>query len=231
MADELPGGGRDDGGAGDSTGGSGDAYLDQIKNLIPGIPDGLAKQLADILRANPGTDGLNHMFDYLRTTDWFGQAYAGFNQGAQSGLFDGSLGGLSGYRQWRHSVADSYTQYYGRDATVAELMDYGSRGYDANTIGEIGQGHSLAVSQGNDWQYYFRNFDQGSLSDAEKEAYGQLLSGRSSDLGLRIQARLQSAMQRSQSLFSGVLGQMGDSTSAGFAKPQGSGSSKLDIGA
>jgi hypothetical protein len=138
---------------------------------------------------------------------------------------------MTDYRRWQGGITNVYNQYFGRQVSASELMDYASHMYDVGTIEQIGQGHSLAMSQGNDWQYYFRNFDQGGLSQSDLEAYGQLLSGRSSDLGLKIQSRLQSAMQRAQSLFSGTLATAGNSSSGGFAKPLSTGSSSTDIGA
>lgn len=238
MANQLPGGGGDGGGSGGG-GGSGDTWYDQVVNAIPGIPDALAHQVADMLRNDNSDAGWGQMFSFLRTTDWFNQAFAGFNQGVQSTLFNGAVESandlvntLTNYRGWRNQANQDWSQYFGRDITASELMDFGTRGYTNNAISEIGQGHSLAVSQGSQWQYYLRNFDQGGLSQNDLEAYGQFLAGKGSSLGASIDARLKAAMGKMQSLFSGQLASLGGpSTSGGFAPSLGGGQQKTDIGA
>ena len=236
MANDT-GGGRDGGGDGGGQGGSGDSWYDQVAAAIPGAPDALVHQIADMLR-NDNTDaGWGQMFSYLRTTDWFNTAYAGFNQGAGQ-LFENNVdskgafvNAMQGYRNWRTQASQSWQNYYGRDITATELMDFGSRGYGNSVIDQIGQGHSFAMSQGTDWQYYARNFGGGGLSDSDLQAYGELLAGRGSSLGISIQQRLDQAKAKVASLFQGQSGGLGQSASGGFAPSLSGGVGKQDIGA
>jgi hypothetical protein len=139
--------------------------------------------------------------EIVRGSDWWKQTFPGFWAGASSGLFQDE----TGYRNWYKAANDAFKRYYGKDMTANDAVGYLGNGFSPNTIEQIGAGHAYVEANRPDIQWAEGAFDTGQLSEADLQAYGEQQSGRQSDLGTRIQQRVNAAVEKAQRVFSGTL--------------------------
>jgi hypothetical protein len=166
----------------------------------PGIQEGIAR---GVVRNEQDYRAFRNSFSPIY------QQYAGrditpaeFAGYLLSGLSAGAVG-----QRFQDRAAFNLVQHqYGRgDITDAEFADYQRNGVTPDLVGRRFQGASIASVYGNDWQYAEGNFGEGRLTDQEKTAFGQQSAGIDSEIGLRVQRRLQMANERIKSVFSGTL--------------------------
>jgi hypothetical protein len=183
------------------------AYLD-----FWNLPPDLKKELDSIFRNTPDVNqAIAKAQAYVRGTPWYAQTYPGI----QNAIAKGLVRDEAGYRALQNQFNQVYRQYNnGQELSAGEYAGYLGEGISADTLARRFQGAALTNVEGNDWQYLEGNFGEGRLSDTEKSAYGQQRAGIDSELGLRVQRRLQMAQERIRSVFSGTL-----ATNARFAQP------------
>jgi hypothetical protein len=202
----------------------------QVPSIPPwitdlGLPPEVYNTVIKILSGDP-TGGADTALAYIRGTPWYAQNYAGIGALIKAGV----VGNEGEYRQWKHAINQSYQQNYGRAATQQELINFANQGFDASTVNQIGQGHAWVKANQSDVEYAFGAFDQGQLNQGQLQALGEQASGRSSDLGTKLQSRFQAAMAKMQRVFEGTLAQAGPS--APFAPSlSGNQQRQQDIGA
>lgn len=167
------------------------------------LPADLKKELDSIFRNTPDVNqAIAKAQAYVRGTPWYAQTYPGI----QDAIAKGIVRNEADYRSLQNQFNQVYRQYNdGRDLTAAEYAGYLGEGISADTLGKRFQGAAIATVYGNDWQYAEGNFGEGRLSDEEKTAFGRQSAGLDSELGIRVQRRMQMAQERIRSVFSGTL--------------------------
>jgi hypothetical protein len=167
------------------------------------LPTDLKKELDSIFRNTPDVNqAIAKAQAYVRGTPWYAQTYPGIQDAMAKGLVRNE----ADYRAQQNSYNQVYRQWNdGRDISAAEFAGYLREGVSADTIGRRFQGASYANVYGNDWQYLSGNFGEGRLSGDELTAFGRQNAGIDSELGMRIQRRMQQAQERIRAVFSGSL--------------------------
>lgn len=169
---------------------------------IFGLPADVQRELNAIFNRTPDVNqAVSLALAYVRGTPWYAQEYAGINEGIAKGIIRNE----QDYRANRNAFTQVYQQYAQRDITADEYASYLREGVSSDVVGKRFQGASIASVYGNDWQYAMGNFGEGLLSSEEKTAFGRQSAGLDSELGMRIQRRLQQANERIKSVFSGSL--------------------------
>jgi hypothetical protein len=187
-----------------------------------GLPADVQKELNAIFTRTPDVNQATALaLAYVRGTPWYAQTYPGIQEAIAKGIVRDE----AGYRQAQNGYNQVFRQYNNRDLTAEEFAGYLKEGVSADTIGRRFQGAATATVYGNDWQYAEGNFGEGRLSDEEKTAYGRQTAGLDSELGQRVQRRLDLAKERIRTVFSGTL------ATSKFAEPLSQQSGSLsDVG-
>lgn len=175
---------------------------------IPGLPPDIANQLDGIIRQfGGGESAIRRAMQWLMTTSWFKQEYAGFDEGFAKGMFgDVMSGGLADYRAYKQGLQAHYRQFYGREATILDITSNISAGNSVQKVGQIGQGYTIAQANKGEWDYLAGAFSGGQLTEEEEKAYGEQQAGIETVFGQQVQNKVQAAMQRMQRVFQGTLG-------------------------
>jgi hypothetical protein len=116
------------------------------------------------------------IMSYLRGTSWYAQTYPGIQQGEAAGLFSDE----QGYVAYESQVNTLYKQYYGRNATAAEVAAYVKSGQSISQIGNLFQSQAF---QGN-----ISDPLKGIFTQQELQAYSDEQSGIDSALGQKVTA-------------------------------------------
>jgi len=178
---------------------------------IPGLPPEVAARIDQIIRQYPGEAGQKRAIQWLMTTTWFKQEYAGYDVGFAKGQFsDPFSGGLAQHRAYKSELQRIHRQYYNRDLTVDEVTGYINQGYDPGRVERMGQGHATVQANQGEWQYLSGAYGGGMLSEEEKKAYGEQQAGIDSELGQRIKTKVETALQRMQRVFQGTTASSGE---------------------
>lgn len=155
--------------------------------------------------------------NYQNGQSWYQVTYAGIQYGMATGLLDSSNPEAS-YRDYVNAINNYYKEYFGRDATSAEIVAYLQGGLSVTTVGQQLKGQSYANAysnsdanaQGYSWNALlgaFGNLPNGekSLSSDEATAIGESMTGYSTPLGDQLAKQLQTATLRLQTIFKGTL--------------------------
>lgn len=147
---------------------------------------------------------------------WYAYTYAGISEGVANGLLDSSNMEAS-YRDYVNQVDNWYKEYFGRNATTDEIKGFLKQGLNLTTVNAQlkGQSYANAYSSGDSnaygysWNALLGNFgqlqDEKQLSDKEKLALGESMTGYSTPLGDQLNKQLQTALRRMQTIFTGTL--------------------------
>lgn len=155
--------------------------------------------------------------NYKNGQSWYDYTYAGISYGIANGLLDSSNPEAS-YRDYVNAINQYYQEYFGRDATTAEIVGYVQGGTSVSTAGAQLKGQSYANAyasgdanaMGYSWNALLGSFGQlpngeTQLSDTEKTALGESMTGYSTPLGDQLNKQLQTAYRRLQTIFRGQL--------------------------
>ena len=197
-----------------------------------GMPPTMIKQINDLLaqllsNGMAATDAYNVIIGEIRSgqiggsyksgQSWYQYTYAGIQYGMQTGLLDSGNPEAS-YRDYVNTVNNFYKEYFGRDATTAEIAGYLKSGLSTTTVGAQLKGQSYANAyanadanaQGYSWNALLGAF--GNLPNGEKQltsqqatAIGESMTGYSTPLGDMLTKQLATAQRRLQTIFQGKL--------------------------
>jgi hypothetical protein len=186
-----------------TAGGAVDAPVDWSSYLgLYGLPPDVQKELNAIFQRTPDVNQATQLaLAYVRGTPWYATTYPGINEAIAKGIVRDE----AGYRAAQNGYNQVFRQYNNRDMTAAEFAGYLGEGVSADTVAKRFQGASIASVYGNDWQYAAGNFGEGKLGADELQAAGRQEAGLDSELGMRVQRRLQQAQDRIRAVFSGSL--------------------------
>lgn len=139
---------------------------------------------------------------YIRGTAWYAKTFAGIGAGIKAGLFSDE----AGYRSYVNDLNQVYGRFYNRSVTGNEVVDFLNAGTNPNAVNAHLTGQAAVQAQLPDIQYQLGAFDsQGRATDSEVSAYGDTLGGLSNLIGPQLQARLDKARQKYQTIFQGNL--------------------------
>lgn len=180
--------------------------------------------------------------NYQNGMSWYQYTYSGIQYGMSTGLLDSSAPEAS-YRDYVNSVNNYYKEFFGRDATSAEIVNYLQNGLTATTVGAQLKGQSFANAYSNSdanaagysWNALleaYGNVGAKGLTDAQKTAIGESETGYSTPVGDQLAKQLQTAYTRLQHIFSGTLAGPADlqKGSAGLKAPSLAGEVTPDTG-
>jgi hypothetical protein len=177
-----------------------------------GLPTDIQSQVTSIFAKYPDDPELAIELarQYVRTTPWFSATFPGFFDGVRTGLFTDE----SGYRQYVNQ-ANVYTQqYFGRPITTGEIGLALKSGYTPEYLGRQYEAGAIANANMPDWRYTIGAFGESGdyatqlfQNNAGKAAgdLGEQQAGIGSMSGARLQAALDRANKRLQSVFGGQL--------------------------
>jgi hypothetical protein len=159
----------------------------QIEAIFNSNPDpGMAAQIA---------------IGVIRGSDWYKTKYKGIGQGIAKGIIRDE----GDYNAYVNQVQQSFTRYYGREATVEEIEAFLAAGYSVDTIEKKGAGKAYVDANRPDLQYYGGAFAEGQFSEEDLAAYGEQQAGLGSALGTKIQGKVDTAIRKAQRVFQGEL--------------------------
>lgn len=142
-----------------------------------GLPQDIINQLNQIFSQ---TGDINQAITigqaYIRGTSWYQQTYPGIQSGINAGLFSDE----AGYRQYQSQVNQIYQQYYGRNATAAEISQYATAGTSLSKVGAQFQAAALKSN--------FSDPLKGLLNDDELTALANEQAGIDTALGQHVTA-------------------------------------------
>lgn len=165
---------------------------------------------------------------YIRGTPWYAQTYPGIKEGIAKGVISNE----ADYRSYLNNVNNLTQQYQGRHVGSDELAGYLQQGFSVDHVGRLYAGKAYVGANRNDIQYATGAFDsQGRLNDQELAALGNENAGLDSELGQRIQNRLDLARQRIRTAFSSSLATTGLSTANGRLQATSLGGNSSDVAA
>lgn len=141
---------------------------------------------------------------WIRTTDWFKTKFPGVEAGIKSGIFNPAAP-EDDWRRYRGNVNAFYQQYYGRDATDAEIGAHLGAGETADYVGRRFYGSAWVQANQAEVQYLTGAFGEGELDQTELDELGKNEAGIGGALGQSLNKALQDAQQRMQRVFEGVL--------------------------
>jgi hypothetical protein len=176
-------------------------WQDYLTQFV-GLPPELVNQIEAIFNGNPdaGQAALIAL-GVIRGSDWYKQRYRGIGDGIAKGIIRDE----GDYNAYVNGVQQAYRRYYGKDATPEEIETFLKAGFSVDTIERKGQGKAYIDANKGDIQYYAGAFDQGQYSAEELEKLGEQEAGLGSDLGSKIQTRVQQAIRKAQRVFEGQL--------------------------
>lgn len=199
-----PDGGADAGGAGGSEHAAekpgADILINYLKSL--GLDDETILNDA-IQKFKDGWD-TTAILTWLRTTDWFEAKFPGVAAGIKAGIFNPAAP-EDDWRRYRGSVNAYYRQYYGRDATDAEIGQHLGAGETADYVGRRFYGSAWVTANKEEIGYLSGAFGGGALTEPELDELGKNEAGIGGALGQSLNKALQDAQQRMQRVFEGVL--------------------------
>lgn len=167
-----------------------------------GLPSDVLNELNAIFARTPDVGQATSIaLAYVRGTPWYAQTYPGIQEAIAKGVVQDERG----YRSLRNNFAQVYQQYAGRDITNEEYAGYLRTGTPYQTVAQRFQGAAISNVYAPDWQYLQGAFGEGRLDAGELKAFGEQQAGLDSELGLRIQRRMQQAQERIRAAFSGSL--------------------------
>lgn len=168
-----------------------------------GLPADVQRELNAIFARTPDVSQATQLaLAYVRGTDWYRVTYPGIQEAIAKGIVKNE----ADYRAQMNAFNQVYRQYMnGQDLTAGQFAEYLREGVSLDTVGRRFQGAALVNTYGGDWQYLSGAFGDGRLEGNELKALGEQSAGLDSELGLRIQRRLQQAQERIRTVFSGTL--------------------------
>lgn len=197
------------GSAGNVPGGDYGSYLG-----VYNLPADVQAKVNEIFQNTPDVSQATALaMAYIRGTSWYGEHY----HGIQEGIARGVISNEADYRAYMNQANLLTHQYLGRDISSDEMSNFLSQGYDLTRVGRVYQGAAIVNTNSADWNQVAGAFDTegGAFTDAEKTALGQEQAGIDSELGQKIQRRLQLAQQRLQTVFRGQLATPGLTSTSG----------------
>ena len=191
--------------------------VQQINNLMAQyISSGMDETTAyDIIVGDirGGTIGGN----YQNGLSWYQYTYSGITYGVANGLLDSSDPERS-YRAYVNTVDQYYQEYFGRSATTQEVLQFLQSGTSPDKVNAQLKGQSYANAyasgdsnaMGYSWNALlgaFGNLPNGEkqLSDSQKLALGESMTGYSTPLGDQLNKMMQTAQRRMETIFRGTL--------------------------
>lgn len=221
-------------GTGNGGDGAGASDIDWAKVYFGqyNLPSDLISQIESLGKQYGTTNPdvfLNSALNAVRGSDWFSTTFPGFAAGVRAGLFTDE----TGYRGYVDQLNTVYQQYLGRHVSGDETAAALTQGATPGLIGNQFQGDTIAKTNANQWQYLTGAFDEnGALTSAEQTAYGREQAGVDTPLGQMVQKRVQQALARAQTMFSGSVAPASLSTAQGrLLSPSLGGGNAPDIGA
>lgn len=155
--------------------------------------------------------------NYQNGQSWYQYTYSGISYGVANGLLD-STNPEQTYRNYVNTVDQYYQEYFNRNATTAEILAFLQGGTSTSVVGAQLKGQSYANAyassdsnaMGYSWNALlgaFGNLPNGEtqLSDAEKTALGESMTGYSTPLGDQLSKMMATAQTRLQTIFKGTL--------------------------
>jgi hypothetical protein len=152
--------------------------------------------------------------NYRDGQSWYQYTYSGISYGVANGLLDSSDPERS-YRAYVNTVDNYYQEYFGRNATTAEILQFMQSGTSSDKVNAQLKGQSYANAYANSdsnnmgysWNAALEAFspNQGALTGAQKLALGESLTGYSTPLGDQLNKMLATANTRMQTIFKGTL--------------------------
>ena len=168
-----------------------------------GLPADLISQINQIFKQYPDLNMAQAVAqNTLRNSTWFAATFPGFATGVKNGLFTDE----TGYRDYVNRLNVLSNQYNGRNITTDEVTGALGEGIDSSIFEKRLQANAyLAANQGQ-LQYELGAFgDQGQATPEQLQAFGRQQVGLDSQLGERIKAQVDKAVQRRQNIFQGSL--------------------------
>jgi hypothetical protein len=139
---------------------------------------------------------------YIRGTDWYAQHFQGIGEGERNGLFSDE----QGYRSYVNDLNQTYQNFFGRAPTSAEVAGYMGAGQTVSYINLHFTGQARLKAEQPQDQYLLGAYDEnGQATDTQLGAYGDTLGGIGNTLGPQLQAKIDRAKAKYQSLFTGSL--------------------------
>lgn len=152
--------------------------------------------------------------NYKNGQSWYQYTYQGISYGMANGLVD-SADPERSYRAYVNTVNQYYHEYFNRDATTAEILQFMQSGTSSDRVNAQLKGQSFANAyasgdsnaMGFSWNAALEAFggQKGPLDDAQKLALGESMTGYSTPLGDQLSKMLQTAQRRMQTIFQGQL--------------------------
>lgn len=225
------GGGTPSGGSGGDTGGSGSVDYSGLFYAF-GMPPDMVKQINQAM-AQYISSGMDETTAYdliigqirggqiganfQNGQSWYDYTYSGISYGVANGLLDSSDPERS-YRAYVNAINQYTQEYLGRAASTAEVLGYLQGGVDPSKVGAQLKGQSYANAyasgdsnaMGYSWNALlgaFGNLPNGEkqLSDQEKLALGESMTGYSTPMGDQLSKMLATAQRRMETIFRGTL--------------------------
>jgi hypothetical protein len=145
---------------------------------------------------------------------WYQYTYSGISYGVANGLLDSSDPERS-YRSYVNTVDQYYQEYFGRNATTAEVLQFMQSGTSPDKVNAQLKGQSYANAyasgdsnnMGYSWNAALEAFgnQKGPLTNQQQLALGESLTGYSTPLGDQLTKMLATAQTRMQTIFKGTL--------------------------
>jgi len=222
------------GGTGDGGQGTSDSGTIDYSSFFTafGMPPDMVKAINRLIAQYIGngmaeTDAINNIVGQIRSgqiggnykdgMSWYAYTYQGISYGMANGLLDTSNPEAS-YRDYVNGVNNLYKEYFGRDASTSEILQYMQGGLQLSTVGAQLKGQSYAQAYANadsnaygySWNALlgaYGNLPNGEkqLSTNEANAIGESMTGYSTPLGDQLSKQLATATRRLQTIFQGAL--------------------------
>jgi hypothetical protein len=223
------GGGTTTGGTGSTGGSSGTgslnysdlfAYFGMTPDMIKQINNMMAQYISSGMDETTAYDlivgairGGQIGGNYKNGQSWYQYTYQGISYGVANGLLDSSNPEAS-YRNYVNAVDQDYQEYFGRNATTAEVLQFMQSGTSEAHVGAQLKGQSYANAyatgdsnaMGYSWNALLGSFggQKGPLTAAQTLAIGESETGYSNPLGDQLTKMLQTAQTRMQTIFKGT---------------------------
>lgn len=166
-----------------------------------GFPPDVVDELTRIFRTySDPSQASAASLAYIRGTAWYSQTFPGIQEGQRLGV----IGNEADYRAYVNSLNQTYRGYLGRDVSTSEVYGYLHNGQTPTYAANHFQGQALLNSQRGEIQYELGAFDEnGRANDSDLSQYGDYLGGIGNMIGPQLQAKIDKARARMQTIFQG----------------------------
>lgn len=207
-----------------------------------GLPADIQTYVNGLFQKYDITQAIPIALAYIRGTPWYAKTYPGIQAGISKGLFVDERG----YRDYLNQADQLSQRFLGHQATVDDISGALNAGVDINTYGKRLEAGAYINANRNDIQALEGAFGDtprpatgvdlagntygaNQFTQTELEKLGEQQVGLTSTAGYALQAKLQKAAQRMQTIFQGTLASPRFSFDAGAPSLQGPSGKPPDI--